>query len=105
MLSHELATELRAARPSASAELRERVLEIAARGRPARSPRVPLLPLRRVALVAAPVAGGSSVAGQLNAPLPLRAGVGKDQALTGKQPFSTALPNTTSRLQQYGAFM
>jgi hypothetical protein len=31
--------------------------------------------------------------------------VGKDQALTGKQPFSTALPNSTSRLQQYGAFM
>jgi hypothetical protein len=136
MLSHELATELRAARPSASAELRERVLEIAARGRPARSPRFPLLPLRRVALVAAPVAvalavggalvhglvhsgkstqnaapvvrtgaGGSSVAGQLNAPLPLRAAVGKDQALTGKQPSSKALPNTTSRLQQYGAFM
>ena len=135
MLSHELATELRAARPSASSELRERVLEIAARGRPARSPRFPLLPLRRVALVAAPVAvalavggalvhgllhsgkstqnaapvvrtgaGGSSVAGQLNAPLPPRA-VGKDQALTGKQPFSTALPNSTSRLQQYGAFM
>jgi Domain of unknown function (DUF4349) len=135
MLSHELATELRAARPSASAELRERVLEIAARERPARSPRFPLLPLRRVALVAAPVAvalavggalvhglvhsgkstqnaapvvrtgaGGSSVAGQLNAPLPPR-GVGKDQALTGKQPFSTALPNSTSRLQQYGAFM
>jgi len=135
MLSHELATELRAARPSASSELRERVLEIAARGRPARSPRFPLLPLRRVALVAAPVAvalavggalvhglvhsgkstqnaapvvrtgaGGSSVAGQLNAPLPPRA-VAKDKALTGKQPFSTALPNTTSRLQQYGAFM
>jgi len=135
MLSHELATELRAARPSASSELRERVLEIAARGRPARSPRFPLLPLRRVALVAAPVAvalavggalvhgllhsgkstqnaapvlrtgaGGSSVAGQLNAPLPPRA-VAKDQALTGKQPFSTALPNSTSRLQQYGAFM
>jgi len=30
--------------------------------------------------------------------------VGKDQALTGKQPF-TALPKSTSRLQQYGAFM
>jgi hypothetical protein len=29
----------------------------------------------------------------------------KDQALTAKQPFSTALPNTSARLQQYGAFM
>src|SRR6185369_189061 len=39
-------------------------------------------------------------------PLPQRQrGVGRDQALTEKQPFSTALPNTTSRLQKYGAFM
>jgi Domain of unknown function (DUF4349) len=135
MLSPELATELRAARPSASPELRERVLAVAARQEPRRPHRFTLPPLRRVALVAAPAlvavavggalvyglihsgkstqnaapvvrtgAGGSSVAGQLNAPRPPRV-VGKDQALTGKQPFSTALPNTTSRLQQYGAFM
>jgi Domain of unknown function (DUF4349) len=135
MLSPELATELRAARPSASPELRERVLAVAARQEPRRPHRFTLPPLRRVALVAAPAlvavavggalvhglihsgkstqnaapvvrtgAGGSSVPGQLNAPRPPRV-VGKDQALTGKQPFSTALPNTTSRLQQYGAFM
>jgi hypothetical protein len=135
MLSPELATELRAARPSASPELRERVLAVAARQEPRRPHRFTLPPLRRVALVAAPAlvavavggalvhglihsgkstqnaapvvrtgAGGSSVAGQLNAPRPPRV-VGKDQALTEKQPFSTALPNTTSRLQQYGAFM
>jgi hypothetical protein len=127
MLSPELATELRAGRPSASAELRERVLEIAARGRSARSPRFPLPPLRRVALVAAPVAvalavGGALVHGLVHsgksaekaAPV-VRPVVGggiagqatpltprRDQALT---PSSKALPNTTSRLQQYGAFM
>jgi hypothetical protein len=134
MLSPELATELRAARPSASPDLRERVLAVAARERPARPPRFSLPSLRRVALVAAPaavalavggalvhglvhsggsaqnaapaakeVAGGSSGARQA-APLPLRR-AGKDQALTGRQPFSTAMPNTTSRLQQYGAVM
>jgi Domain of unknown function (DUF4349) len=127
MLSPELATELRAARPSASPELRERVLEIAVRGRPVRSPRFALPPLRRVALVAAPVAValavggalvhglvhsgksaekaapvvqpvvGGGIAGQATPLTPRR-----DQALT---PSSKALPNTTSRLQQYGAFM
>jgi Domain of unknown function (DUF4349) len=132
MLSPELATELRSARPSASPELRQRVLAVAARERPARPPRFSLPPLRRVALVAAPaavalavggalvhglvhsggsaqnaapaakeVAGGSSGAGQA-VPLPLRT---KDQALTGRQPFSTAMPYPTSRLQQYGAVM
>jgi Domain of unknown function (DUF4349) len=134
MLSPELATELRSARPSASPELRERVVEIAARERPARRPRFSLPPLRRMALVAAPAlvavavggalvhgfvhsgksaekaapvvkgVAGSSSPGQAITPLPLRH-VGKDQAATTKQPFSTALPNTTSRLQQYGAFM
>jgi hypothetical protein len=110
------------------------VLQIAARERPARPPRFTLPPLRRVALVAAPAAValavggalvhglvhsgksaptaapnvraralGSEVPGHLASPPPkvLR----KDQALTAKQPFSTALPNTTARLQQYGAFM
>ena len=134
MLSPELATELRAARPSASPELCERVLALATRQEPRRPPRFTLPPLRRLAMVAAPVAvalavggalvhglvhsgksaekaapvvrtgaGGSAVAGHLKASPPPRV-VGKD-VLTGKQPFSTALPNTTSRLQQYGAFM
>ena len=134
MLSPELATELRSARPSASPELRKRMLAVAARQEPRRPRRFTLPPLRRVALVAAPalvavavggalvhglvhsgksaqtlapevktVAGSTAGAGQA-VPLPQR-GVGRDQALTEKQPFSTALPNTTTRLQQYGAFM
>jgi Domain of unknown function (DUF4349) len=135
MLSPELATELRSARPSASPDLRERVLAVAALENPRRpARRFTLPPLRRVALVAAPalaavavggalvhglvhssksaqkaapststLAGGAAGAGQA-VPLPQR-GLERDQALTGKQPFSTALPNTTSRLQQYGAFM
>jgi Domain of unknown function (DUF4349) len=135
MLSPELATELRGARPSASPELHERVLAIAARQEPRRPPRFTLPPLRRMALVAAPIAvalgvggalvhglvqsgkgthtaapvastdsGGSAVKGRHLASPPPRV-VGRDQALTGKQPFSAALPNTTSRLAQYGAFM
>jgi hypothetical protein len=134
MLSPELATELRSARPSASPDLRERVLAVAAREEPRRPRRVTLPPLRRVALVAVPAlvavaVGGALVHGLVHSgksaqkvapststltrgaagegqavPLPQRE-VGKDQALTGKQPFSTVLPNTTSRLQQYGAFM
>jgi hypothetical protein len=133
MLSPELAIELRSARPSASPELRERVLAIAARQEPRRPPRFTLPPLRRVALVAAPVAVAVAVGGALahglvrsgksgekaapaattvpgppvgagQVPVPLR-GAAKDRALTERQPFSTALPNTTSRLQQYGAYM
>src|SRR6266576_1586390 len=121
-------------RPSASPELRERVLAVAARQEPRRPRRFTLPPLRRVALVAAPalvsvavggalvhglvhsgksaqtlapevktVAGSSAGAGQA-VPLPQRL-VFSDRAPTEKQPFSTALPNTTTRLQQYGAFM
>jgi hypothetical protein len=134
MLSPELATELRSVRPSASPDLRERVLAVAARQEPRRPRRFTLPPVRRMALVAAPavvavavggalvhglvhsgkraqtlapevrtVAGGSTGAGPLVQSPPL--GVTKDRARTEKQPFSTALPNTTSRLQQYGAFM
>ncbi len=134
MLSPELATELRAARPSASPELRERVLAVAARQEARRPRRLTLPPLRRLALVAAPVAvavavGGAlvhglvhsgksaqkaapevrTVAGESAGAAPLvqspPLGVSKDRALTEKQPFSTTLPHTTSRLQQYGAFM
>jgi Domain of unknown function (DUF4349) len=133
MLSPELATELRAARPTASPELHDRVLAVAARQEPRRPRRFTLPPLRRAALVAvsalvAVAVGGAlvhglvhsgksaqtlapevkTVAGSAGAgqavPLPQR-GVGRDQALTEKQPFSTTLPNTTTRLQQYGAFM
>jgi Domain of unknown function (DUF4349) len=130
MLSPELATELRGARPVASPDLRDRVLEIAARERPARRPWFSLPPLRRMALVAAPAAvvlavSGAFVHGLVHSsksaheaapvpaagssaghatPLPLRR-TGTDRALTEKQPFSQALPNTPSRLTQYGAYM
>jgi len=137
MLSPELATELRAARPSASPELRPRVLEIAAREQPARPRRFSLPPLRRIALVAVPAAlalaiggagvhglvqsgangrkavtGGSPVAGAAGSS---QAGQGQSLAQRGARPgekaivprsaFGAPLPNTESRLQQYGAFL
>jgi Domain of unknown function (DUF4349) len=135
MLSPELATELRAERPSASPELRERVLEIAAREQPARRPRFTLPPLRRLGLVAAPAAlalaiGGAVVHGFVHAsgsgrrageaPLTGEASSsgGKRQPQTQRRLGSAAnptaiprsalgarLPNTSSRLQQYGAFL
>jgi Domain of unknown function (DUF4349) len=133
MLSPELATELRAARPSASPDLRERVLAVAARQEPRRPPRFTLPPLRRLAMVAVPAAvalavGGALVHGLVHSsktgekaasaattvpgppvgagqvPVPLR-GATKDRAQTERVPFSAALPNPTSRLTQYGAFM
>jgi hypothetical protein len=63
MLSPELATELRAARPSASPELRERVLAIAAQEEPRRPPRFALPPLRRLAVVAVPAALALAIGG------------------------------------------
>ena len=65
MLSPELASELRAARPAASQELRDRVLEVAARERSAPRPRFSLLPMRRLALVAVPAALAVAVGGAL----------------------------------------
>ena len=65
MLSPELATELHGARPAASTELRERVLEIAAREQPARPRRFSLPPLRGLALVAAPAALAVALSGAL----------------------------------------
>jgi hypothetical protein len=131
MLSPELATELRAARPSASPGLRERVLEIGARERPARARRFSLPPLRRISLVAAPVAvalaiGGAGVYGLVHSGTSARksvsgtaessrAGQGLPQAQRGVRPlekspipqsaFGAPLPNGQSRLQQYGAFL
>src|SRR5204862_7722806 len=125
MLSPELATELRAARPTASAGLRERVLEIAAREQPPRPRRFPLPPLRRVALVAAPAALALAIGGALVHGLthsgPNRAvseGTGPGRPLQQLQPKKVelapgpgpesstpraAVPNTARRLQQYGA--
>src|SRR6266550_290412 len=141
MLSPELATELRAARPSASPGLRERVLKIAAREQPARPRRFSLPPLRRVALVAAPAAlalaiGGALVHGltQSGAPArnasPSQPGSSSGATITpttavrpprheiapytsksapedlrNRKALSDALPNTPSRIQQYGAYL
>src|SRR6266478_1482761 len=63
MLSPELATELRAARPSASSELRERVVAIAAREEPRRPRRFTLPPLRRLAVVVVPAALALAIGG------------------------------------------
>ena len=62
MLSPELATELRSARPSASPELRKRVLAVAAQEEPRRPPRF-TLPLRRLAVVAVPAALALAIGG------------------------------------------
>jgi hypothetical protein len=129
MLSPELASELRAARPVASPGLRERVLEIAARERPAGEPRFSLPQWRRLALVAVPLAlsvavGGALIHGlassgkngQKAAPAPTSAGsngtaVGATRVpkvpralQLGKEPDSAVAPSS-SRLQQYGAFL
>jgi hypothetical protein len=129
MLSPELASELRAARPVASPGLRERVLEVAARERPAREPRFSLPSFRRLALVAVPAAlavavGGALVHGlvssgpngQKAAPAPVGSGssgsggptLAQPRALqlekTPGQPYSAVLPSS-ARLQQYGAYL
>ena len=129
MLSPEVVAELRVTRPVASPDLRERVLEVAARERPAREPHFSLPQWRRLAFVAVPVAvsvavGGalihglasSGTNGQKAAPAPTLAGsngtaVGAIRApkvpralQLDKQPYSAVAPSST-RLQQYGAFL
>ena len=121
MRSPDLALEMRAARPIASIELRERVLEVAAREQPRRERRFSLPPLRRVALVAAPAVlalaiGGALVHGLASSgdkPAQIPAVVDR---LGGQTTHSSGarlaspkaraiLPNTPTRLQQYGASM
>src|SRR5204862_4413442 len=124
MLSPELATELRAARPTASAGLRERVLEIAAREQPPRPRRFPLPPLRRVALVAAPAALALAIGGALVHGLThsgsnraVSEGAGRVRPLPHLQPkkfelahgpgqeyetIRAAIPHKAGRLQLYG---
>jgi hypothetical protein len=127
MLSPELASELRATRPVASPELRERVLEVASRERSSRESRFALPSFRRLALVAVPAALAVAVSGALvhglvssgsngqkaaavppsTAPIP-SAGTGRAQSppLNMRQPSTTALPNAQqARLQQYGAYL
>jgi hypothetical protein len=89
MLSPELATELRAVRPSVSPELRERVLEIAGREQPTRRPRFSLPPPRRLALVALPAAlalaiGGAGVSGLVHSGTPARKSVSAETSKGGQ---------------------
>jgi Domain of unknown function (DUF4349) len=119
MLSPELALELRGARPAASPELRQSVLEVAARAQPRRERRPWLPSLRRVALVAAPAvlalaiasavihglltSGKKSVSGS-NVPQTTQSGV---QASGSRfaSPRAIGVPTSRARLQQYGASM
>jgi len=130
MLSPELATELRAARPSVSPELRERVLAVAVRQEPPRPRRFTLPPLRRLAVVVVPAAlalaiGGAVVHGLVHSgtngrkaggtelhreavPAPT-AGQGRSLSQRGVAPqdlpknFAQTVPTTSGRLQRYGA--
>jgi hypothetical protein len=125
MLSPELATELRSARPSASPELRERVLAVAAQEEPRRPPRF-TLPLRRLAVVAVPAALALAIGGAVVHGLVHSGGSGRTVAGTSavhsgtvgqklkQEGAAVALaplpararaiaPSTPSRLQRYTA--
>jgi len=121
MLSPELALELRAARPGASPELRERVLGAASREQ-RRAPRFTLPPLRRVALVAAPAVLALAVGGALVHGLASSGDKAARQTVVPAKrlerqntnsggvrlaaPKARAIvPSTPTRLQQYGASM
>jgi len=126
MLSPELATELRSARPSASPDLRERVLAVAAQEKPRRPPRFTLPPLRRLAVVAVPAALALAIGGAVVHGLVHSGGSGRTVAGTSavhsgtvgqnlKQEGSAGAltplpararaiaPSTPSRLQRYTA--
>ncbi len=118
MRSPELALELRAARPTVSPELRERVRAVAATAAP-RGPGFMLPPLRRVALIAAAAVLALAVGGALvhglahsgGAVEPVRAKASSGGTALERTPTvatlapqkADAVPNTPSRLQQYGA--
>jgi hypothetical protein len=125
MLSPELATELRSARPSASPELRNRVLAVAAQEEPRRPPRF-TLPLRRLAVVAVPAAFALAIGGAVVHGLVHSGGSGRTVAGTSAVHSGTVgqklkqegaagalaplpahapaiVPNTLSRLQRYTA--
>ena len=125
MQSPDFALQLRAARPVASADLRERVREIAAR--PVAEPRRRFdWPVRRIALVAAPalvaVALGIAVVHGIVSPTPQTRRALHGSAVTRQRlplvkknltqlnPIAThplraaqTIPNVPTRLQQYGA--
>jgi hypothetical protein len=125
MLSPELATELRSARPSASPELRNRVLAVAAQEEPRRPPRF-TLPLRRLAVVAVPAAFALAIGGAVVHGLVHSGGSGRTVAGTSAVHSGTVgqklkqegaagalaplpararaiAPSTPSRLQRYTA--
>src|SRR3954470_23707170 len=123
MLSPELATELRSARPSASPELRKRVLAAAAQEEPRRPPRF-TLPLRRLAVVAVPAALALAIGGAVVHGLVHSGGSGRTVAGTSAVHSGSAgqlnqqdagppapiaprvrgiVPSTPSRLQHYTA--
>src|SRR5437667_4049426 len=125
MLSPELATELRSARPSASPELRKRVLAVAAQEEPRRPPRF-TLPLRRLAVVAVPAALALAIGGAVVHGLVHSGGSGRTVAGTSAVHSGTVrqklkqegaagalaplpaharaiAPSTPSRLQRYTA--
>jgi hypothetical protein len=128
MQSPELALELRAARPVASAELRQQVRALAAERTPPRG-RLVLPPLRRAALVAIPVVlavaiGGALVKGIANSgsspqqQLATTIQHGSNQGgssdkfgppnvpnVRGAGQLPEAIPTIPGRLQQYGAFL
>ena len=124
MLSPELATELRSARPTASPELRERVRAVAAREEPRRTPRFTLPPLRRLAVVAVPAAlalaiGGAVVHGLVHSGRSGREVAGAKEVHSGSAgqlnqpragglapispPVRGIVPSTPTRLQRYTA--
>jgi hypothetical protein len=117
-MSPELAEQLRTARPVASSELRERVLAVATE--PAPAPRRRLeWPLRRIAIIAVPVAAAvalavagvhgivSSSGAHQNASRPPVESVGSTVAPGFRDRAQHApaalVPTTPGRLQQYGA--
>jgi Domain of unknown function (DUF4349) len=127
MRSPELALELRAARPVASAELRHRVLAVSSRGEPVRPPRF-ALPRRRFALVAVPAVFALAVGGAVVHGLVSSGSSGRNASVSHLHPsvarsargaahgelaspapaqlpedLPSALPSVTRRLQQYAA--
>src|SRR5438105_1080180 len=123
MLSPELATELRGTRPSASPDLRARVLAVAAREEPRRPRRFTLPSLRRLAVIAVPAALALAIGGAVAYGLIHSGGSGREVAGASKVHSGTVgqlnqesggavaplprvralVPNTPGRLQRYGA--
>jgi hypothetical protein len=120
MQSPELARELRAARPAASADVRERVLALASEAEAPSPPRFTFPSFRRLALVAAPAAFavllGIAVIHGITSPSPKQqvslrktqaSGARRLPAILGtdrtRRELATPLPAAPGRLSQYTA--